>query len=238
MTGKKAALIADDHELFAWALQALLLRDLDFEVVHVTSSFEGAAAKLAADPSIGLLCLDLSMPGMKGFDSVDALRAAGGPDLIVAIVTASTSREDAAESVRVGVQGFISKSMRTPEIAKALKAVLDGDAFVPPPQAMAAPSAPSTTPAAVQAPREPTEPAPLRRWPELSGRQRSVGELIIQGKSNKEIAYALDVAEGTVKVHVAALFRALEVRNRAEAVSVLLVMLQGDPGSKRHVLLS
>lgn len=222
------ALVADDHELFSWALQSLLKRDMGFDRVDLVGTYQDALDALTRNRSMRLLCLDLSMPGMNGFEGVRALKAASPPDMAIVIVTASTRRDDVIEAVKAGVHGYISKTMRTPEIASAIQKVLGGHVFIPPTITQTDPpkeaehrmSGWSGTVAA----KPPGDEVTVRRWSQLTHRQQAVGELIVRGKSNKEIAIILDLAEGTVKVHIAALFRALNVRNRAEAVSAIIGM--------------
>lgn len=225
---ERRALIADDHELFSWALQAILKSDFGFGHVRLVPSCDDALAVLKMDSEFDLICLDLIMPGMVGFESVRALRAASDPRTCMVVVTASTRRDDVADAIRSGVQGYIPKTLRTPEIKGAIRKVLQGQIFIPPMLMQATPPHNLERRFVDADPQQHPDrgsmaefAGQIQHWSDLSGRQRAVGELILQGKSNKEIALSLGLAEGTVKVHVAALFRGIGARNRVEAANAL-----------------
>jgi DNA-binding NarL/FixJ family response regulator len=201
------AIVADDHELFRLALAELLGQQHGFARVHAVPSFDEALECLGREQDARLALFDLVMPGLNDAASLEAVRRAF-PTVKVVVVSGSERREDILAALAAGVHGYIPKTMRLPAISAALSAVLDGGLFVPPALATLPPEATVEWPASLLAPR----PAALAG---LTARQRDVLPLLREGRSNKEIARALGLGSGTVKVHVAAILRALGVASRA-----------------------
>jgi DNA-binding NarL/FixJ family response regulator len=213
-------LIADDHGLYRAGLGFLLKDRLGVDEVIEVGSLDEALDVLALDPDIDLALFDLSMPGMAGPDSLGAVKAAY-PGSNIAVISGGEDRENVLKSISAGLSGYIPKSLSDDEIARALEMMLRGYIFVPTFMATTAETPP--------APREreradPTHPAPLD---ELTPRQRDVLHYIVQGRSNKEIARELDIAEGTVKIHLAALFVHFGAHNRTELATRAQGMLNG-----------
>lgn len=200
------ALIADDHELFRSGLRQLLVDALDATDVREAETFDQAIDVLTNEGAGDLILVDLRMPGMSGAEALTALRD-GFPDAKVAVVSAWEERADIIAALSAGVHGYIPKSLSSNEIAAALRAILEGQIFVP----------------AVLGRREPASSysAPSVGSDKLTARQREVLNELLKGQASKEIARSLDIAEGTVKIHLAAIYRALGVRTRAEAIAKL-----------------
>ena len=207
---KKIALIADDDEFFRMALATILTSKLKFAEVVQAASLDEAVEKLSARPDISLSLFDLAMPGMESPANLRAVRDCF-ETLRVAVVSSSKNRQDILSALEAGVHGYVPKGLGVADLAHALQLILDGVIYVPPsiadlpPQGQPAPT------------REAAVPAPKAALAILTPRQRGVLELLVQGKSNKAIARDLDLGEGTVKVHMAALFRSLGVRTRTAA---------------------
>ena len=210
-TRRQIALVADDHELYRAGLSSLLSNSLGFEQVIEVVNFQDALARLGSNPLISLATFDLAMTGVNGAMSLQLIRHLR-PTLPVAVITGSMRREDLLQALAAGVQGYAPKTLCATELARGLETVLDGRLFVPPALFDSA----ATWPGPADEPVK-DEPSPV----ELTPRQRQVVRLIAQGKSNKEIARTLHLAEGTIKVHVNALYRTLSVRNRASAVAAI-----------------
>ena len=208
-----SALVADGHELFRAALAEFLRREFNFRLVIETSSLDEAIEHLGKTPDIALATIDLRMPGMAGAASLHGIRQVY-PDLKLAVVTCSERREDVLLALDAGANGFIPKAFGTAELGSALRLILEGQIFVP--------ASLATSQASGVAARKPVAPpAPEPKLNGLSPRQKNVLDLMALGKSNKEIARDLHLAEGTVKVHVNALYRALGAHNRVSAVAAM-----------------
>lgn len=201
-------LTCDDHAIFRAGLAAAL-REFDAELLEA-SSCEEALAIVAREGDIDLVLLDLGLPGTDGFDGLRRLRAAH-PDVAVVIVSASEDAEDVRAALERGASGFIPKSSSTPVLQSALHIVLSGSIYVPPAilPALQELAAPQTDPGS--SPRK-------RRVSGLTARQLDVLQLMSKGLTNKEIAGVLGIGAGTVKAHASAIFEALDVTNRTEAV--------------------
>lgn len=192
--------LADDHPIVRAAL-ASALADLAPAVrFREASDAAGALALLDGPPALDLLVVDLRMPGSDGLSTVRALRARA-PDVPLVVVSAEDDPMHVAPLLALGVAGFIPKSEPPAVIVSALRLVLAGGTYVPPRLAAGA-----------------AAPAPGAADAGLTPRQWEVVKLLARGLPNKVIANALGVTEGTVKVHLIAVFRALGVRNRTAAV--------------------
>jgi DNA-binding NarL/FixJ family response regulator len=202
------ALIADDHELFRSGLRQLLEDVLGASDVREAETLDQAIEILTNEGAGDLVLVDLRMPGMSGAEALSALRD-GFPDAKVAVVSAWEERSEIIQALSVGVHGYIPKSLSANEIAAAIRQVLDGQIYVP----------------AILGRREPGAVAPaspaMPGGDKLTTRQREVLTELLKGQASKEIARSLDIAEGTVKIHLAAIYRALGVRTRAEAIAKL-----------------
>jgi DNA-binding NarL/FixJ family response regulator len=202
-------LIADDHSLYRAGLSLLLKDRLGIDEVIEVSSLDQALDLLAHHGNIKLALFDLSMPGMAGPESLSAVKSTY-PDTFVALVSGSEDRHNVLTCISAGLSGYIPKSLSEDDIARALASILAGSVFVPPFMMTTA-----------QAAKPPVSPTPATAAPNLSTesltpRQQDVLRYIVQGRSNKEIARQLDIAEGTVKIHLAALFAHFGAHNRTE----------------------
>lgn len=218
-------LIADDHELFRDGLR-LVLSDLGPEVsVAEAGTYDETLALLRpvaedTEPPVGVVLLDLVMPGMRWTDGLAALKETA-PDVPVVILSASQDRRLVLETVRLGAAGFIPKTSSSKVMLSALRLVLSGGIYLPPSLITAEDAATAEDPAALLAAAHSAPPPaadPPADIPPLTPRQREVLALLGQGKSNKEIARLLDLSEGTVKLHVTAILKSLNVSNRTGAV--------------------
>jgi DNA-binding NarL/FixJ family response regulator len=196
-------LLADDHALFRAGLRHVLgqLAD-DIEIVEA-SDCAAALDAVESHPDIGLVLLDLAMPG-DGFAALDTLSRQHAT-LPIVVLSGSENRVDMQRALEDGAMGFIPKSSTAAVMLSALRLVLAGGVYVPP--ALVQPGAPQPAEA-------PVPPPPLTR------RQLDVLARVIDGKPNKVIAAELGLTEATVKAHVTAVFKTLGVNNRTQAALV------------------
>jgi DNA-binding NarL/FixJ family response regulator len=202
-------LIADDHEVFRIGLVQLLRRSLRVKRFLQAECFAQVVEHLK-DRDVTLSILDLGMPGLDGPKEIARMRLLR-PDAQVVVLSASDSRKNILEALSAGAHGYIVKNQNTGQLVDRLRHVLSGEIYVPAVLAELPPE-----PADGTASNRGTK--PIRKT--LSSRQRQVLKGLVEGKSNKEIARALNVAEGTVKIHLAALFRVLGASNRAHAAAL------------------
>jgi len=185
-------IVVDDHPLFREGIVQVLRTEWpQAEVLCADNALAGATmASRGAD----LVLLDLDLPGVGGAEAVGALCRAS-PGIPVAVLTASDDRRDIEAAMRLGARCFINKATPPEELLAIVSRVLAGE---------------------VVAPSRPEIAAGVSR--ELTPRQREILSLICQGQPNKEIALRLTLSETTVKTHVTAIFHALGVVNRPQAV--------------------
>ena len=207
----RVALIADDDEFFRMALSTILTGKLGFSEVVQTASLDEAVEKLSARADISLALFDLAMPGMESPASLRAVRDCF-EKLRVAVVSGSKNRLDVLSALEAGVHGYVPKGLGVAELVQALQLIVDGVIYIPPSIAIL-PSATDERPVATDRLAAP----PKSSLAVLTPRQRDVLALLVQGQSNKAIARGLKLGEGTIKVHMAALFRSLGVKTRTAA---------------------
>jgi DNA-binding NarL/FixJ family response regulator len=200
------ALIADDHELFRSGMKQLLVDVLHAEDVREAETMDQALDILTNEGGGDLVLVDWRMPGMSGAESLSALRD-GFPEAKVAVISAWEERADILAALGAGVHGYIPKSLPSAQIATALQGILEGRIYVP--AAMGKRDGGAETGSG----------STKLDQDKLTLRQKDVLAELLKGQASKEIARTLDIAEGTVKIHLAAIYRALGVRTRAEAIA-------------------
>lgn len=203
-------LIADDHELFRDGLRHVLTQ-LDGTVSIVEASdYPQAIALTEAEQGISIVLLDLGMPGMPWGEGLQSLRQKLPSDVPIIVLSASDDRRHVLQAVNLGAAGFIPKTSSSRVMLSALKLVLSGGVYLPP--ALLEQGGDHYSDASGSSAGQENSAS------FLTPRQREVLALLGQGKSNKEIARVLQLAEGTVKLHVTAILKALNVNNRTRAV--------------------
>jgi DNA-binding NarL/FixJ family response regulator len=205
-------LVVDDHPLIREAMKTVL-RQLDSAIeVLEAGTCEDALAIAARQSDLSLILLDLKLPGMSGLDGLQTLREQHA-DVPVVVLSASESRSEVMRALDLGAMGFIPKTQPSRVMIAALKLVLSGGVYLPA-EVMSQPERP---PRAGESEGE-YDAGPTAADIGLTPRQTEVLSLLIQGKPNKIICRELNLAEGTVKIHVAAILKALGVSNRTHAV--------------------
>ena len=209
-------LIVDDHPLIREALR-YVLGALHRGIVLLEAQ-NGAESLSLADqnPDIDLILLDLGLPDIDGFDALSQLRERY-PAIPVVVLSASESPDIVTRAIDAGAMGFIPKTSSNQMLLNALRLVLAGGVYLPFEVLDPQPGATARTPDHGEEARN----RPAARTPRdigLTARQADVLGLLVQGKPNKLISRELNLAEGTVKIHVTAILRTLNVCNRTQAV--------------------
>jgi two-component system nitrate/nitrite response regulator NarL len=203
-------LLIDDHALVRKGIEELLQSRGVQVVAAVGSGEEGVrrARELHAD----LILLDVKMPGMNGIETLKRLRASG---VRAPVVMLTMSREDAdlSAALRAGAQGYLLKDIEPEDLVPALEAALQGNNVV----ARALVGSLARLVRGDEAAPPAAAPRAAAPFAELTPRELEILECIADGSSNKMIARALQITDGTVKLHVKAILRKLGLRSRVEA---------------------
>ncbi len=203
-------LIADDHPLFREALAEVVGQiGRDCRCLEA-ASLDETVALARSTPELDLILLDLMMPGMDGVTGLSQLRHEV-PAVPIVVVSAKTDRAAVMEAISHGAIGFITKTSPRSVMVKALVDVLEGGIYLPTDVVRQADTTPAGGTDAV--PR-----VPRSLLTTLTRKQLLVLERLAKGESNKQIARALCLAEPTVKAHVSAILRKLNVQSRASAI--------------------
>ncbi len=197
-------LVIEDHALVREGLlQALKGLEDGVETVGAQDA-DSALEMLAGDQEMDLILLDLMLPGTSGMGLLGVLRKRF-PAVPVVILSALDEPDTVTRALRQGAAGFVPKSSSTEIMLDALRQVLAGEVYLPPRlrEATARDSGRNRSVA--------------ERYGLTTGQMR-VLELLTQGKTNRQIADMLGVTEGTVKIHVSHIFKAMNVTNRSQAL--------------------
>ncbi len=199
----REVLIADDHPLYRDALTRAVLGALPGAMVRGAASVPTLLALIEAHPQADLLLMDLHMPGARGFSALAHIRGQH-PGLPIVVVSAHEEASVVRRALAHGALGYLAKSAAGEDIGAAVRAVLEGEVWVP---------------AGVVGARvelKPDEAAVAARIAELTPQQFRVLGMLAEGLLNKQIAYELGVSEATVKAHMTAIMRKLGVSNRTQ----------------------
>jgi two-component system nitrate/nitrite response regulator NarL len=211
----QSVIIVDDHPLFRKGLTQLLATIDRFRLVgEAADGREGLACILRTRPD--LLLLDLNMRDMSGLEVLRAIKQAD-LDTRVVMVTVSDDADDLIAALRAGADGYLLKDMEPEEMVEALRAAAAGRIVV----------SEALTHLMAAALRQDPRPESVAAAG-LTEQEHRILEKIATGLSNKLIARELDIAEGTVKVHVKHLLRKLNLRSRVEAAVWAVGHLRGE----------
>ncbi len=194
-------LLIDDHVLIRDALRGVLKGLESDAAIFDASSGRQAMQLIEEHGDLSLILLDLNLPDRDGFGLLSELRERY-PAVSIVVLSAFNDRDNVVEALHLGALGFIPKSASREVMMSALQLVFSGGIYIPGPATRLRQAGTTASPADFG----------------LTERQIEVLALMMQGKSNKAICRALDLAEPTVKNHVTAILKALKVTNRTEAV--------------------
>ncbi|MDX1695584.1 MAG: two-component system response regulator NarL [Ketobacteraceae bacterium] len=197
-------LVVDDHPMMRRGVMELL--DMEDEINPVGEATNGKEAldkALSLEPD--LILLDLNMPGMNGIETVKAMRAAG-VDARILIFTVSDDHHNVVDALKEGADGYLLKDMEPEDLVQNIMKAIHGKTAI----------SPELTEALATAIRS-RETSEKVNTNSLTDREKQVLKLVANGLSNKMIARKLDIAEGTVKVHVKRVLNKLGMRSRVEA---------------------
>lgn len=201
-------LLVDDHALFREALLHVLNQLKPDTLVLEAANAEEAAQLISRSRNLDLMLLDIDLPGMSGLTALPLLRELA-PSLPIVVLSGSENPGHVNTALQHGAVGYIPKSCSSHEMLAALHIVLQGDIYIPPKLLGKLGVSPLSSASADE--NTPSQTA-------LTARQLEVLECMAMGLPNKSIAKNLNVAEGTIKLHVAAILRLLGAKNRTEAV--------------------
>jgi len=190
-------LIVDDHAFIHESLTAVVCTAVPGARIHVASSLADAISQARGNAHLGLVLLDLGLPGCAGIEALARFRAAW-PELRVAVVSANEDADCVHAVFAAGAAGFIPKTTPPPMMVATVRLIAEGGSWFPP-EIMATP------------PQE-------TRKAGLTGRQAAVLRLLVKGLGNRQIAKELDISENTVKQHAHAVYAALKVSSRTQAI--------------------
>ena len=206
-------LLVDDHSLFREGMRYVLRQLPEACEIFEAGNYPDGLKQAELHPELDLVLMDLNMPGSEGAISIKFFHQRF-PHIPVVVVSGEDNRVQMEKVMSYGAMGFVCKSSTAPVMLSALNLVLAGGGYVPPQMLQQ----PSMLGAGAS---ERTDKRSLNTNEYgLTARQMQVLGHLAEGLSNKQIAQAVDLAEGTVKIHVAAVYQILRVNSRMEAVRV------------------
>ncbi len=201
-----SVLIIDDHPLFCDALSMTLKAVANIEEVHMAPNLENALQTLADGLAPDAIVLDLNLPDVDGLDGL--IRMKTTTSLPIVVVSSLSDIRVINQVIRAGASGFVPKHSQRDVFRTAFDTLRSGAIYVP------------DTCVLQEGEDDGHEDDVIRRLSTLTNQQSRILQLICEGKLNKQIAYDLSIAETTVKAHVTAIMRKLEVQSRTQAVLI------------------
>jgi two-component system, NarL family, response regulator DevR len=204
---KQHILLVDDHEVVRIGLKALLERHPQFTVVGEAASAREALEQVAnLKPEV--VVMDIRLPGTSGIEACEEI-VTKFPGTKVIMLTSYAEDEMLFSAIRAGASGYILKQIGSDDLVKALEAVSRGEALLDP----------AVTQRVFQEVRRAVKEEEASAFAHLSQQEKHVLLLVSEGKTNREIAKALFLGEGTVRNYVSSILSKLGVNNRAEAAA-------------------
>ena len=204
---KQRILLVDDHEVVRLGLKALLERHPQFDVIGEAASAR-EALELVANIHPDVVVMDIRLPGTSGIEACEEITSRF-PETRVLMLTSYAEDEMLFSAIRAGASGYVLKQIGGEELVRALEAVARGEALLDP----------AVTQRVFQEVRRAVKEEEASAFVHLSQQERHVLLLVSEGKTNREIAKALFLGEGTVRNYVSSILSKLGVSNRAEAAA-------------------
>jgi two-component system nitrate/nitrite response regulator NarL len=211
-TGPIRVLLVDDHPLFRKGIASLLSAEPGFDVVGEASNGQEGIEK-ARDLMPDVILMDISMPGVNGLEATQRIKQEF-PYVRIVILTVSDEDQNLFEAIKSGAQGYLLKKIEPQALFQTLRGVLEGEAPLSRVMATKLLAEFARQRRATSEPRTPTA--------TLTEREKEVLGLLAAGKTNKEIAGALGIAENTVKNHLKNILEKLHLENRVQAATFAL----------------
>ncbi len=200
-------LLVDDHEIVRLGLKSLLDRHMKFQVVAEASTGNEAIKKVGQyNPDI--VVMDIRLPGGSGIKACDEITKKY-PNTRVLMLTTYAEDEMLFSAIRAGASGYMLKQVGSDELVKAIEAVGRGEALLDP----------AVTQRVFQEVRKAAREEEALAFTDLTDQEKQVLIHVSEGKTNREIAKALYLGEGTVRNYVSSILSKLDVNNRAEAAA-------------------
>jgi len=193
-------MIVDDHPVVRFGLAAIIGLQPDMMVTGEAGSGEEACSLCESRPA-DVVLMDLRLPGMSGVEAIRAIRKSN-PKLRFIVLTTYDGDEDIHRALEAGAQAYLLKAMSHTDLANAIRTVQSGSRYIPESISKSLAGRPPQS--------------------QLSARELQVLELIVKGRSNKEIGDALGISEATVKWHVNMILSRLDVSDRTQATVAAL----------------
>ena len=207
MTAKQRILLVDDHEIVRLGLKALLERQPHFEVVAEASTARDAVEKVEAF-SPDVVVMDIRLPGGSGIEACEEI-VERFPNSKVIMLTSYAEDEMLFSAIRAGAAGYVLKQIGGDDLVRAIEAVSRGEALLDP----------AVTQRIFQEVRKAAKDEEASAFSALTQQEKHVLLLVSEGRTNREIAKALFLGEGTVRNYVSSILSKLAVNNRAEAAA-------------------
>ncbi|MBR3501959.1 MAG: response regulator transcription factor [Alphaproteobacteria bacterium] len=209
-------LVADDHELFLQGLEFVLKKEYPDAKLVLANDYNEILQVLKQQNDFDLLITDLAMPGGNWLEALQKIHNLS-PEMPIIVVSAVFDKEILQKTYNIGVSGYVSKSFPNNIIISAINLVLAGGMYIPPDLVKISSDTTSKQLSDLIKSFDNSQKKPDEEKL-LTPRQLEVLQCLADGLSNKQIAYKLGLSEGTIKIHITLLMRALNVSNRVAAV--------------------
>jgi len=204
---KQKVLLVDDHEVVRLGLKALLERHPQFDVIGEAATAR-EAIEMVSNTHPDIVVMDIRLPGMSGIEACEEITSRF-PETRVIMLTSYAEDEMLFSAIRAGASGYVLKQIGGDDLVRALESVGRGEALLDP----------AVTQRVFQEVRKAVKEEEASAFAHLSQQEKHVLLLVSEGKTNREIAKALFLGEGTVRNYVSSILSKLGVNNRAEAAA-------------------